>query len=118
MKIVTDGIELNNFLLTFSRFTNLRGSVKTIYSDKGSTFCAAAATLPKLLGSNDFTNSLRKKGTNRIRILAYAPSQDGSRKIMVKLFRTALCQVVGHARRFPKLINQQMFASDAVRDCK
>ena len=103
VEIVT-GLDLNNFLLAFSRFTNLRGSVETIYSDNGSTFCAAADTLPNLLGSCEFTNSLRKKGTNWVRIPPYASRQGGSWKIMVKLFKTALRQVVGHARRLPTLI--------------
>ena len=34
---------------------------------------------------------------------------------MVKLFRTALRQVVGHARRLPTLIELQTFTLDAVR---
>ena len=114
VEIVT-GLDLNNFLLAFSRFTNLRGSVKTIYSDNGSTFCAAADTLPNLLGWCEFTNSLRKKGTNWERIPPYAPSQGGSWEIMVKLFKTALRQVVGHARRLPNLIKLQTFTLDAVR---
>ena len=59
VEIVT-GLDLNNFLLDFSRFTNLRGSVETIYSNNSSTFCAAADTLP---------NSFRKKGTNWVRTL-------------------------------------------------
>ena len=58
---IISGLDLNNFLLAFSRFTNLRGSVETIYSDNNTTFCAAADTLPNLLGSCKFTNSLRKK---------------------------------------------------------
>ena len=58
---IVSGLDLNNFLLAFSRFTNLRGSVETIYSDNNTTFCAAADTLPNLLGSCKFTNSLRKK---------------------------------------------------------
>ena len=32
VEIVTD-LDLNNFLLAFSRFTNLRGTVDTMYSD-------------------------------------------------------------------------------------
>ena len=114
VEIVT-GLDLNNFLLPFSRFTNLRGSVETIYSDNGSTFCAVADMLPSLLGSCEFTNSLRKKGTNWVRIPPYAPSQGGSWEIMVKLFKTALRQVVGHARRLPTLIELQTFTLDAVR---
>ena len=57
VEIVT-GLDLNNFLLAFSRFINLRGSVETIYSDNCSTFCAAAKVLPKILCSVEFNNSL------------------------------------------------------------
>ena len=106
VEIVT-GLDLNNFLLAFSRSTNLRGSVETIYSENGSTFWVAADTLRNLLGSCEFTNSLRKKGTNWVRIPPYAPSQGGSWEIMVKLFKTALRQVVGHARRLSTLIELQ-----------
>ena len=63
VKIVTS-LDLNNFLLAFSRFTYLRGKVHTMYSDNGSTFHAAADILPKLLGSTpstDFQNSVRKR---------------------------------------------------------
>ena len=44
VELVTS-LDLNSFLLAFSRFTNLRGAVDTIYSDNGSTFCAAADRL-------------------------------------------------------------------------
>ena len=107
---------LNEFLLAFSRFTNLRGSVDTIYSDNGSTFCAAADVLPKLLGSTEFNNAARKRGINWVRIPPYARSQlGGSWEAMVKLFKTALCQVIGRARRKPTLIELQTYASDAAR---
>ena len=108
VEIIT-GLDLNCCLLAFSRFTNLRESVETIYSDNGSTFCAAADTLPNLLGSCEFTNSLRKKGTNWIQIPSYMPSQSGSWEMMVKLFKTALRQVVGHARCLPTLMELQTF---------
>ena len=61
VEIVTS-LDLNSFLLAFSRFTNLRGNVDTMYSDNVSTFRAAADRLPSLLQSNVFQNSLRKKG--------------------------------------------------------
>ena len=60
MEIVTS-LDLDSFLLGFSRFTNLRGAVDTVYSDNGSTFKAAADKLPALLGSTELHNSLRKK---------------------------------------------------------
>ena len=66
-EIVT-GSDLNNFLLAFTRFINLRGGVDTIYSDNGSTFCATAEALSKLLDSSEFVNSVRKRGINWVRI--------------------------------------------------
>ena len=56
VEIVTS-LDLNSFLLAFSRFTNLRGAVDTMYSVSGSTFVAAADILPTLLSSTDFHNS-------------------------------------------------------------
>ena len=85
VEIVT-GLDLNNFVLAFSRFTNLRGAVDTMYSDNGSTFCAAAEQLSTLLSSTEFHNSLRKRNINWVRIPPYAPSQGGSWESMVKLF--------------------------------
>ena len=58
VEIVTS-LDLNEFLLAFSRFTNLRGAVDTVYSDNGSTFRAAADRLSSLLGSTEFCNSLK-----------------------------------------------------------
>ena len=87
----------------------------TIYSDNGTTFCAAADVLPKLLGSTEFNNAARKRGINYVKIPPYAPSQGGSWKAMVKLFKTALRLVIGRARRKPTLIELQTYASDAVR---
>ena len=55
MELVTS-LDFNNFLMAFTRFTNLRGSVDTVYSHNGSTFCAAADQLHKMLGSNEFQN--------------------------------------------------------------
>ena len=63
METVTS-LDLDSFLLAFSRFTNLRGAVDTVYSDNGSTFKAAADKLPALLGSTELHNSLRKNCIN------------------------------------------------------
>ena len=114
VEIVTS-LDLNSFLLAFSRFTNLRGNVDTMYSDNGSTFRAAADRLPSLLRSNVFLNSLRKKGINWVFIPPYSPSQGGSWEIMVKLFKKALYAVLDEVRRMPTLIELQTFTSDAVR---
>ena len=74
MELVT-GLDLNNFLLAFSRFVNLLGTVDTMYSDNGSTFHAAASVLPPLLSSTEFHNSLRKRNIFWMNIPPYAPSK-------------------------------------------
>ena len=107
-------MDLDNFLLAFSRFTNLRRAVGTFISDNGSTFSAAADRLPSVLDSTEFQNSLRKRGINWVKIPPYAPSQVGSWEIMVKLFKNALERVLQDVRRRPSLIELQTFVSDAV----
>ena len=110
VELVTS-LDLNSFLSAFSRFTNLRGAVDTIFSDNASTFCAAADQRPKLLGSTEFYNSLRKRNIN----CPYAPSQGGCWEVMVKLFKNALSHVLENSRRRPSLIELQTFVSDSVR---
>ena len=90
---VITSLDLDSFLLAFSRFTNLRGAVDTIYSDNGSTFCAASERLPDLLDSTDFHNSLRKININWIKIPPYAPSQGGAWEIMVNCLKTHLVEL-------------------------
>ena len=108
-------MDLNSFILAFTRFTNLRGPVDTFFSDNGKTFCAVEKQLPLIIDSTEFHNSLRQRNINWVRIPAYAPSQAGSWESMVKLVKNALHQVLGEARRKPSLIELQTFASDAVR---
>ena len=108
-------LDLNNFLLAFSRFTNLRGPVDAFLSDNGTTFCAAVERLPSLLESRDFQCFLRKRNINWVKIPPYAPSQGGSWESIVKLFKTALSRVIGDARRKPSLIELQTFVSDTFR---
>ena len=91
--------------MAFSRFVNLRGSVDTVFSDNGSTFCAASEQLPKLLQSTEFHNALRKSNINWTRIPPYAPGQGGSWESMVKLFKTALFRVLENTLDFLRLLN-------------
>ena len=114
VELVTS-LDLNSFLLAFTRFVILRGAVDTFYSDNASTFRAASDKLPKLLGSSEFVNSLRKFNINWVNIPPYAPSQGGSWESMVKLFKTALGRVMEQTRRKPSLIELQTFFTDAVR---
>ena len=108
-------LDLNSFLLAFLRFANLRGAVDTFYSDKASTFCAAADRLPDLLSSTEFQNSLRKSGINWVKIPPYSPSQGEVWKITVKLFKNVLNKTVENTRRMPTLIELQTFFVNAVR---
>ena len=48
VELVTS-LDLSNFIMAFSRFVDLRGSVSSMYSDNGTTFKAAAHVLPELL---------------------------------------------------------------------
>ena len=112
---VVTGLDLNSFLLAFSRFTSLREAVDTVYSDNASTFRAAADRLPHLLGSTEFQNALRRSGINWVRIPGYAPSQGGSWEIMVKLFKRALNKTIDTTRRMPSLFELQTFFIDSVR---
>ena len=77
VELVTS-LDLTSFLLAFSRFTNLRGAVNTVFSHNGSTFGAVAERLASLMTSKEFHNSLRRRGINWIKIPHYAPSQGGS----------------------------------------
>ena len=109
VELVTS-LDLDSFLLAFSRFTNLRDAVDTIYSDNyASTFRAVSDKLPALLGSTGFHNSLRKSNINLVNIPPYAPSQGGSWEVMVKLFKNALGRVLEQTRRKPTLIELQTF---------
>ena len=103
MEIVTS-LDLNEFLLAFSRFTNLQGGVDTVYSDNGSTFRAAADRLSSLLGSTEFCYSLRGRNINWVNIPPYSPSQGGSWKSMVKLIKDAFNCVLDQSRRTTSLI--------------
>ena len=114
VELVTS-LDLNSFLLAFTCFVNLRGAVDTFNSDNASTFRAASDKLPKLLGSFEFVNSLRKLNINWLNIPLYAPSQGGSWESMVKLFKTSLGWVMEQTRRKPSLIELQTFFTDAVR---
>ena len=112
---VATELYLNNFMLAFSRFINLRGLVDSLFSDNRKSFCAAEKELPLLLDSTEFHNSLRKRAINWVRIPSYLSSQAGSCKLMVKLIKTALSLVLREARRLSSLIELQTFVSDAIR---
>ena len=114
VELVTS-LDLNSFLLAFSKFTNLSGAVDTIYSDKASTVCAASDQLTKLLSSRKFCNAMRKSNFSSRKIPPYASSQGGSWESMVKLSKTALHRVLHNTRRMSSLIELQTFFSDAVQ---
>ena len=58
VEIVTS-LTLKDFLLAFSRFNDVCGKVEVIHWDNGTTFQAAAKTLPKLLHTTEFRNAFR-----------------------------------------------------------
>ena len=77
VEIVTS-LDLNEFLLAFSRFTNLREAIDTVYLDNGVySDNDNADRLSSLLGSKEFCNSFRKRKINWVKIPPYSPSQGG-----------------------------------------
>ena len=98
---VVTSLTLKDFLLAFSRFNDVRGKVEFMYSDNGSTFQAAAKTLPDLLQTTELRNSLREKGIQWKFIPPYAPSQGGAWESMVKQFKLILQRI-----RIMLVINQ------------
>ena len=70
VELVTN-LDLNNFLMALTRYINLRDFANTVHSDNGSTFCAAADQLPKML-KNELQNCLRKQNIHWVRIPPYA----------------------------------------------
>ena len=107
VEIVTS-LDLNNFLLVFSQFTYLRRAVDIVYSDSGSTFCAAAEQLPLFISSTELQYSSANEHL--------APPVKGeSWKSVVKLIKNSLGRVLEEVRRMTPLIELQTFVCDAVR---
>ena len=93
VELVTS-LSLNEFVLAFIRFSDLRGPINTIYSDNGSTFQAAAKELPKLIEPVEIKNCLRRKGINWEFIPPYAPAQGGVWEAMVKQVKHSLLNIL------------------------
>ena len=114
VKIVTS-LDWNEFLLAFSRYTNLRVAVDTVIQIMARAFRATADRPSSLLRSTEFCNSLRKHNISWVKIPPYSPSQGGSWESMVKLFKYAFNRVFEQSLRKPSHIKIQTFTSDAVR---
>ena len=71
---VVTSLDLNSFLVVFSRFTDFRGEIDVIYSDNATTFCAASSQLSDFLGSTEFHNALHKSDIDWIKILPHSPN--------------------------------------------
>ena len=97
-------LSLNDFLPAFTRFADLRGQVKTIYSDNASTFQTGSKKFPDLIESTDFHTSLRRKGINWEFIPPRAPAQGGAWKTVVKQFKTVLSHIWVTAVYKPKFV--------------
>ena len=108
-------LALTNFLMAFSRFTDVCGNVEVIYSDNGSTFQAAAKALPELLKAPELKNALRKRGIKWEFIPPYAPSQAGSWVSMIKQIKLILHRTLDTAAHIPRVMELITFCSNAVR---
>ena len=112
---IVNSLSLKDFVLAFSRFNDVRGGVEVIYSDNGSTFQAAAKTLPALLKTPELRNSLRKKGVKWEFIPPYSPSQGGAWEAMIKQFKLILHRILDSSTHTPNLIELITFCSNSVR---
>ena len=114
VELVTS-LTLSEFILAFTRFTDLRGPVSTIYSDNGTTFQAAAKVLPKLLESTELKNSLRKKGINWEFIPPYAPAQGGAWEAMVKQIKHVIANTLEKSQRRPSFVELLTYVGSATK---
>ena len=114
VELVTS-LSLDDFLLAFTRFTDLRGQVNTIYSDNASTFQAGSKKLPDLIKTKNFHISLRRKGINWEFIPPYAPAQGGAWEAMVKQFKIVLSHILDTAVHKPKFVELLTYVGSAVR---
>ena len=108
-------LSLDEFLLAFTRFMDLRGPVSNLYSDNGSTFQAASKKLPELVESPAFLNSLRQKGINWHFIPPYAPQQGGAWESLIKQFKIVLSSVLESSRHKPTFVELLTYTGSAVR---
>ena len=97
-------LSLDDFLPAFSRFTDLREQVNTIYLDNASTFQAGSKKLPELIESKDFHISLTRKDINWEFIPLYAPAQGGAWEAMMKQFEIVLSHILNTAVHKPKFV--------------
>ena len=74
VELVTS-LSLSDFILDYSRFLDVRGNVRKLYSDNGSTFVAAEKKIPELLNSVELGCALRERGTVFEKIPVYCPAQ-------------------------------------------
>ena len=113
VELVTS-LDLSNFIMAFSRFVDLRGSVSSMYSNNGTTFKAAAHVLPELLEADKLQSFFRKKKISWEFIPPYSPSQGGAWESLIKVFKRTLIQVTKFPRT-PTLVELQTYICNATR---
>lgn len=114
VELVTS-LNLSEFILAFTRFSDLRGPVSTIYSDNGTTFQAAAKVLPSLLDSTELKNAFRKKSVNWEFIPPYAPAQGGAWEAMVKQVKHVISNTLEKSQRRPSFIELLTYVGSATK---
>ena len=115
VELVTS-LSLSDFVLAFTRFSDLRGPIKTAYSDNGSTFQAASKALPKLLNTPGFQNFLREKDVSWNFSPPYAPAQGGGAwESLVKQVKLVISRILDETLRKPSFIELLTYVGSAVR---
>ena len=114
VELVTS-LDLNSFILAYTRFIDVRGPISSFYSDNGATFKAAANVLPNLLESNELQSFFRRKCLTWEFIPPYSPVQGGAWESLIKMFKSTLMKVTDLSHRTPSLIELQTYISNTIR---
>ena len=108
-------LDQNSFILAFLCFINLRGPVRSFYSDNGSIFKAAARIFPELLQSQGLQSFFRQKEYTWEFIPPNSPYQGGSWESLVKVFKQTVLKTVNLTRCWPTLVELQTYISNNTR---
>jgi len=92
---VLPDLSVNNFLLSFIRFTNRYGRPRAIFSDNASTFLMALGILKKSTTDDAFSDHLIKNNIQHFKIPLYAAWIGSAWERMIKTLKSCIHKTVG-----------------------
>ena len=85
------------FVLAFTRFTNLHGIPTHLYSDNARSFVAASEILQKALVSHEYKSTFEPYGIKHIRIPLYSAWVGATWERLIRTVKSCLHKAVGRA---------------------